>query len=90
MKRIILSILFAGFSASVFAQMTLETCQELAREHYPEVKQYDLIHLTEQYDLSNAARGLAASALAIGTSDMAKRGSRISRSPGPACCLEPE
>lgn len=56
MKRIILSILFAGFSASVFAQMTLETCQELAREHYPEVKQYDLIHLTEQYDLSNAAR----------------------------------
>lgn len=56
MKRIILSILFAGFSASVFAQMTLETCQELAREHYPEVKQYDLIRLTEQYDLSNAAR----------------------------------
>ena len=56
MKRIILSILFAGFSASVFAQITLETCQELAREHYPEVKQYDLIRLTEQYDLSNAAR----------------------------------
>ena len=56
MKRIILSILFAGFSASVFAQMTLETCQELAREHYPEVKQYDLIRLTEQYDLANAAR----------------------------------
>ena len=56
MKRIILSILFAGFSASVFAQMTLETCQKLAREHYPEVKQYDLIRLTEQYDLSNAAR----------------------------------
>ena len=56
MKRIILSILFAGFSASVFAQMTLETCQELAREHYPEVKQYDLIRLTEQYDLSNAER----------------------------------
>lgn len=56
MKRIILSILFAGFSASIFAQMTLETCQELAREHYPEVKQYDLIRLTEQYDLSNAAR----------------------------------
>lgn len=56
MKRIILSILFAGFSASVFAQMTLETCQELAHEHYPEVKQYDLIRLTEQYDLSNAAR----------------------------------
>ena len=56
MKRIILSILLAGFSASVFAQMTLETCQELAHEHYPEVKQYDLIRLTEQYDLSNAAR----------------------------------
>ncbi len=36
--------------------MTLETCQELAHEHYPEVKQYDLIRLTEQYDLSNAAR----------------------------------
>ena len=56
MKRIIVSILFGGVSGSVFAQMALETGQGLAREHYPEVKQYDLIRLTEQYDLSNAAR----------------------------------
>ena len=28
----------------------------MAREHYPEIRQYDLIAETEQYDLSNAAR----------------------------------
>ena len=28
----------------------------MAREHYPEIKQYDLISETEQYNLSNAAR----------------------------------
>lgn len=28
----------------------------MAREHYPEIRQYDLISATEQYNLSNAAR----------------------------------
>ncbi len=35
---------------------SLDECRRLAREHYPEIRQYDLISATEQYDLSNAAR----------------------------------
>lgn len=34
----------------------LEACQQLACDHYPEIRQYDLIRQSEQYDLSNAAR----------------------------------
>lgn len=56
MKRILLLCvsLVAGFSAQ--AQLTLDECRALAREHYPEIRQYDLIRRTEAYDLSNAAR----------------------------------
>lgn len=46
--------LLAGLSAS--AQPTLDECRELARRHYPEIRQYDLIRRTEAWDLSNAAR----------------------------------
>lgn len=35
---------------------TLDECRRLAREHYPEIRQFDLISQTERYDLSNAAR----------------------------------
>ena len=35
---------------------TLEECRALAREHYPEIRQYDLVSQTEQFNLSNAAR----------------------------------
>lgn len=42
-------------ASSVFSQ-TLEECRKLAREHYPEIRQYDLIRQTEQYNLSNAAK----------------------------------
>ncbi len=35
---------------------SLEECRRLAKEHYPEIRQYNLIKLTEQYNLSNAAR----------------------------------
>ena len=38
------------------AQLTLDECRQLAREHYPEIRQYDLIRKTESYTLSNAAR----------------------------------
>ena len=51
-------ILFSFMMLSaIFAQaQSLEECRRLAREHYPEVKQYDLITKTEQYNISNAAR----------------------------------
>lgn len=56
MKRLIL-LLFSSLAiiASV-AQPTLDECQRLARENYPEIRQYDLISKTEQYTLSNVSR----------------------------------
>lgn len=36
--------------------MTLDECRRLAREHYPEIRQYDLVRRTEEYTLSNARR----------------------------------
>ena len=56
MKRIL--ILCCCFTA-VFqarAQLTLDECRRLAREHYPEIRQYDLIRQTAEYTLSNARR----------------------------------
>lgn len=54
MKRFILlyGCLLAAFT--VGAQPTLDECRRLAREHYPEIRQYDLIRQTEAYTLSNA------------------------------------
>ena len=56
MKRIALlcGCLLAGLSAG--AQVTLDECRRLAREHYTEIRQYDLVHRTEEYTLSNARR----------------------------------
>ncbi len=48
--------LFALFAVTAAKAQSLEECRRLAREHYPEIKQYDLIAETEQYNLSNAAR----------------------------------
>lgn len=36
--------------------MTLDECRRLAREHYPEIRQYDLVRRTEEYTQSNARR----------------------------------
>ncbi len=55
MKRFILYLLLAVPTVRLSAQ-SLDECCRLAREHYPEIRQYDLISQTEQYDLSNAAR----------------------------------
>ena len=51
MKRIALlcGCLLAGLSAG--AQVTLDECRRLAREHYPEIRQYDLVHRTEEYNI---------------------------------------
>lgn len=56
MKRIVFlcGLLLGAFQAD--AQLTLETCRSLAREHYPEIRQYDLVRQTEAYTLSNAQR----------------------------------
>ncbi|MBR5592651.1 MAG: TolC family protein [Bacteroidaceae bacterium] len=55
MKRIFSTLFVAACVASAGAQ-SLDECRRLAREHYPEIRQYDLIAQTEQYNLSNASR----------------------------------
>ena len=55
MKQFFLT-LFAVVCAAASSGQSLEECRHLAREHYPEIRQYDLIAQTEQYNLSNAAR----------------------------------
>ena len=55
MKQFFLT-LFAVVCAVASSGQSLDECRHLAREHYPEIRQYDLIAQTEQYNLSNAAR----------------------------------
>lgn len=55
MKRFFLT-LFAVVCAAASRGQSLDECRRLARENYPEIRQYDLIAQTEQYNLSNAAR----------------------------------
>ena len=55
MKKMLLTLLLAIVALGATAQ-TLDECRRLAREHYPEIRQYNLISETEQYNLSNAAR----------------------------------
>lgn len=56
MKRMLIlcGALLAGVASP--AQPTLDECRELARRHYPTIRQYDLIRRTEAFNLSNAAR----------------------------------
>ncbi len=55
MKRILSILIVIGFNVLINAQ-SLDECIKLAKEHYPEIRQYDLITQTEQYNFSNAAR----------------------------------
>ena len=55
MKRLLLTLLAVATVVCAGAQ-SLEECRALARDHYPEIAQYDLITQTEQYNISNAAR----------------------------------
>lgn len=52
-------LIFASilWSVAVNAQLTVETCQQKARENYPLIKRYELIGKSKDYNLTNAARG---------------------------------
>ena len=41
-------------SVFVFAQLSIESCQEKAKTNYPMIKQYDLISKSTEYNISNA------------------------------------
>lgn len=55
MKQFVMFLLLTIPMIKIGGQ-SLDECRNLAREHYPEIWQYDLIARTEQYNLSNAAR----------------------------------
>lgn len=56
MKRLLLLCLALTAMCGAHAQLTLDECRALAREHYPEIRQYDLIRRSADYSLSNARR----------------------------------
>lgn len=55
MNRLQIAFIALIVALSASAQ-SLDECRRLARENYPEIRQYDLISQTEQYNISNAAR----------------------------------
>ena len=55
MRRIFL-LAFMLLTTLIARAQTLDECCNLARNHYPEIRQYNLIAETEQYNISNAAR----------------------------------
>lgn len=59
MKYLILFLIVGACVFSVKAQerITVEMCQQWARTNYPLVQQFDLIRLSEEYNLSNAGKG---------------------------------
>ncbi len=52
----LLLILITVFPAVLYAQVTLEQCQEKARNNYPLIKRASLIDQTEKFNLENAAK----------------------------------
>ena len=71
----LLCLLLLPFSRG-YSQLTLEACQEKARENYPLVKQYDLLEKSREYTLANAGKGylpqLSLSAKATYQSEVAR------------------
>lgn len=60
MKKFVISfsLLLLCSSVSLRAQLlTVEECRQRAQEHYPLIKQYELIEKTKEYNLSNAGKG---------------------------------
>lgn len=41
----------------VYGQLTVEQCQDMARENYPLARQYGLVERTARYSLANASKG---------------------------------
>lgn len=50
-------VLAALPAKGVYGQLTVEQCQDMARENYPLVRQYGLVERTARYSLANASKG---------------------------------
>ena len=57
MKRFLTLLFCLQGLTHAFAQLTLEQCRQDAQANYPLVRQYRLIEMSEEYSLSNAAKG---------------------------------
>ena len=78
MKRwVVIGLLGVLIGVPSWAQ-TLDACQQLACDHYPEIRQYDLIRQSEQYDLVECSTQLVATGFVFGSGDLAKQGPRVS------------
>jgi outer membrane protein TolC len=51
------AVFWMMFSVSGRAQLTIESCQQKARDNYPLIKQFGLIEQTRNFNLENAAKG---------------------------------
>ena len=76
MKKFSLILLLVSIAMSVAAQPDLEQCKEMARKHYPLIRQYDLISASKEFTMTNASRAwlpqIGLSAQATYQSDVAK------------------
>jgi len=77
MKRFISVVALTALGlSSVYAQPDLEQCKEMARKHYPAIRQYDLISQSQDYNMSNVSKAwlpqVSLSAQATYQSDVAR------------------
>ena len=57
MKRnLLILFLTAGLFQAATAQFTMDALQEKARQNYPQIRQYDLISKSAEFNLSNASK----------------------------------
>lgn len=74
------------FATAASAQLTFEECCSLARDNYPLVKKYNLLELSRDYDMSNAAKGflpqVSVSAGGYGFTDILDMPGQLSSSMG--------
>lgn len=57
MKRFISVVALTALGlSSAYAQPDLEQCKEMARKHYPAIRQYDLISQSQDYNMSNVSK----------------------------------
>jgi outer membrane protein TolC len=55
--KLLTVVLLMIFAISGRAQLTIESCQQKARDNYPLIRQFGLIEQTRNFNLENAAKG---------------------------------
>lgn len=56
MKRLIIALFLGCTLTPLWAQYTLDVCQQKARENYPLIKQYELVERLTEFTVQNASR----------------------------------